>query len=201
MAIETQETIAVSVAEHIKFGCPHCGFRSGSSPISGNGTTIWQCGECNHTSCVLADGLETATIGIGSRGKATHYPKVQAHPRRGTPSHGCPDKQPEGGGEFFRSRGIGLDWCSCFVCGANCDQSRAVPNIAAFVECKEAGERVVAMFARGAHLGYREREPDRVQVKIGACEGHGSNLEKLHELTKAAGGIITAAHIEEASQV
>lgn len=69
-------------------------------------------------------------------------------------------------------------------------------NIAAFVQCKEAGERVVAMFPQGAWLDYRDYEPDRVQVKIGACDKHLPNLQKLYELTRE--GVITNAHINEA---
>lgn len=52
-------------------------------------------------------------------------------------------------------------------------------NIAAFVQCKEAGERVVRMFKKGARLDYRDHEPDRVQVKIGACDTHLPNLVRL----------------------
>ena len=191
MTTETQSVIAVAGSEFIKFGCPHCGYRSGYTLLSGNGSAVWKCGSdaCSKTCGILAEGITKSCIGFGDV-----YPELQAHPRRGIPSHGRPDKRPEGGGEFFRSRGIGRDSCSCFVCGA-----KGVPylsNIAAFVQCKAAGERVVAMFSQGARLDYRKREPDRVQVKIGACDMHITNLEKLDELM--LDGIITQARIAEA---
>ena len=62
-------------------------------------------------------------------------------------------------------------------------------NIAAFVQGKTAGERVVAMFKTGARLDYRDYEPDRVQVKIGACNRHKANLERLDGLT--SDGVLT----------
>jgi hypothetical protein len=115
-------------------------------PISGGGAAIWACGseECGKTCCVLAKGVTKSTIGFGD-----FYPELQEHPRRGIPSHGRPDKKPENEGEFFHSRGIGLDNCTCFVCGTHDRDGKGhtmLNNIAAFVQCKEAGERVVAMF-------------------------------------------------------
>lgn len=61
---------------------------------------------------------------------------------------------------------------------------------------KAAGERVVAMFQRGARLDYREHEPDYVQVKIGACDKHLANLQKLDQL--AGKGIITQEMVHQA---
>ncbi|HLD06116.1 MAG TPA: hypothetical protein VJC16_01100, partial [Candidatus Nanoarchaeia archaeon] len=123
------------------------------------------------------------------------YPDLQPHPRRGIPSHGQPDTRPEGGGELFRSRGISFDNTpGCFVCGGG---PALHNNISAFVQCKAAGERVVALFrGKGARMDYREHEPDRVQVKIGACKGHVPHLQKLQAL--AEDGVITSARIEEA---
>ena len=191
MTTQTVPVIAVSGIEFIEFGCPHCGYRSGTSPISGHGSAVFKCGsaDCGKISCILAQGITKSSIGFGG-----FYPELQAHPRRGIPSHGQPDKRPEGGGEFFRSRGIGMDHCSCFVCGTK--GLVYLSNIAAFVQCKEAGERVVAMFSQGARLDYRAHEPDRVQVKIGACDEHLSNLERLDTLTRD--GIITKARITSA---
>lgn len=190
MSSTAQAVIAVSVAELREFGCPHCGYRSGYTPISGGGTAAWICGsgECGKTSCVLADGATKSTIGFGD-----FYPELQPHPRKGTPSHGQPDKKPDGGGEFFRSRGIGLDTTpGCFVCeGSKCLRN----NIAAYVQNKESGERVVALFSKGARLDYREYEPDHVQVKIGACDSHLPNLERLHSLV--SDGIITKERIAQ----
>ncbi|OGZ29899.1 MAG: hypothetical protein A2562_02160 [Candidatus Nealsonbacteria bacterium RIFOXYD1_FULL_39_11] len=173
-----QTIIAVSVNELNKFGCPHCGYRSGAMPVSGGGSGVWQCGECGKTCCVLAEGVVKSTIGFNGE-----YPELQSHPRRGTPAHGRPDNKPDSGGEFFRSRGIGLDDCSCFVCGTK--GHPMLHNIAAFVQCKEAGERVVTMIGQGAVLDYREYEPDRVQVKVGACDAHYANLEELDRLVSS----------------
>ena len=105
-------------------------------------------------------------------------------------------------GEWFRSRGIGLDRCRCFVCGddrrgeATCGNPFVVHNIAAYVNDKGAGERVVEMFGGGARLDYREHEPNYVQVKVGACDLHLPNLQCLHELCKD--GRITPELITEA---
>ena len=69
-------------------------------------------------------------------------------------------------------------------------------NIAAFVQTKTAGERVIRMFPQGARLDYRPHEPDRVQVKIGACEAHLQNLHQLIAL--ARDGVITTHDVREA---
>ena len=102
---------------------------------------------------MLGKGLLKSAIGFGD-----FYPELQEHPRIGIPSHGRPDKRPEGGGEFFQSRPIGLDRVDCFVCGTGDRDGKGhimLNNIAAYVRCKEAGERVVAMFTKGAWLDYR----------------------------------------------
>ncbi|MDD3101852.1 MAG: hypothetical protein PHE59_01785 [Patescibacteria group bacterium] len=197
MKEKTESVIAVSASEFGKFGCPHCGFRSGSIRIQAGGSAAWKCGdeECGKICCILADGVTESSFGFGEEGYAS---KLQPHPRQGIPSHGRPDKKPESGGEFFRSRGIGLDHCNCFICGTHDRDEKghtALHNIAAFVQCKEAGERIVAMFSKGAKLDYRCLEPDYVQVKIGACDSHLVNLQKLNELTKD--GVITADRIKE----
>ena len=96
------------------------------------------------------------------------------------------DIRPGSGGEFFSSRGIGYDTCACFICGATDRTGEGytfVNNIAAFVRTKEAGQRVVAMFKRGARLDYRAFEPNWIQVKIGACDKHLVNLQLLEVLT------------------
>lgn len=189
---KTSPVIAVSAAELQEFGCPHCGYRSGYTPISGGGAAAWTCGdeECGKTCCVLAEGITKSSIGFGD-----FYPKLQAHPRRGIPSHGRPDKSPEGGGEFFHSRGIGLETTpGCFVCGGNeCLHN----NVAAFVQCKTSGERVVGMFPHGARLDHRDSEPDRVQVKVGACDVHLPNLERLNALV--GDGVISEQKVTQAT--
>jgi len=179
MNSKVQQPIAVTAEETQKWGCPYCGYRSGSSMISYGGASIVDCGECERSFAVLAEGVTKSTIGF-----AGFHPELQEHPRKGTPSHGKPDKRPEDG-EFFSSRGIGLDDCTCFVCGTHDRDGLGhtmLNNISAFVQCKEAGERIVGMIQRGARLDYREHEPDYVQVKIGACDKHLPNLELLNKL-------------------
>lgn len=143
MTDKVQQPIAVSKNDYGDCGCPYCGYRSGYSPISGGGTAIVVCGECERSFAVLAVGVTKSTIGFGE-----FYPELQPHPRKGTLAHGRLDKRPEGGGEFFQSRGIGYDSCTCFVCGTKVRDGRhsMLNNIAAFVQCREAGVRVVAMF-------------------------------------------------------
>lgn len=189
------EIIAVAASEVELYGCPYCGYRSFFSNVSGGGSACCRCGECEKQFVVLAEGVEQSNIGIGGGDSEAVYPKLQPHPRHGTPSHGAPDKKPDNG-EFFNSRGIGLDTTpGCFVCGGDAGLHN---NIAAFVQCKAAGERVVVMFKTGARLDYREHSPDRVQVKIGACKKHAKKLERLETLTAAANGVITAEMVTQA---
>lgn len=189
MSVKAKRPIAVREDSVIKFGCPSCNYRSGYNIFLDGRTTIRVCGDCGTSYAVLAPGTARSSICFeGDR------PKLKRHPRRGIPAHGRSDKRPEGGGEFFASRGIGLDTTpGCFVCGGS-EGLRS--NIAAFVECKRAGERVVAMFSQGARLDCRDLEPDYVQVKVGACPAHLANLEQLNQFVQ--GGIITHAHISEA---
>ncbi|RJQ28064.1 hypothetical protein C4565_04220 [Candidatus Parcubacteria bacterium] len=179
------KVIAISQFALSQWGCPHCGYRSGYMPIQVGGSAMWICGECQKRCAVLADGITRSKIAVGA---PAYYPELQPHPLEGTPKHGRPDKKPVGGGEYFRSRGIGLDETpGCFVCGGS---TKLHSNIAAFVQCKEAGERIVKMFETGARLDYREHEPDRIQVKIGACDKHFRNLEMLHNKTSETGTIV-----------
>lgn len=190
--------IAITIASLNQFGCPYCGYRSGSRSISTSNTTLWICGDCDKLCCALADGVTKSSIGVGNLG----YPKLQKHPREGTPSHGKPDLKPDGGeGEFVHSRGIGLDSVDCFICGTHDRDGQGhtyLHNIAVLVQCKTAGERVVAMFPQGARLDYRESEPDRVQVKIGACNLHLPYLRKLDLFVQD--GIITKNRIATARE-
>lgn len=187
--------VAVSGEEVCEYGCPYCGYQSGYSPISGGGTAIVVCGECARGFAVLAAGVTKSTIGFGDL-----YLECQPHPRKGISKHGKPDKKPEGGGEFFYSRGIGMDSTSCFMCPGSRTTMRE--NIAAFVQCKAAGERVAEMFKNIAHgdvrLDYREYEPDRVQVKLGACADHLACLKELDRLVQESGGIITTNILRQA---
>ena len=184
--------IAIAVAELNKWGCPSCGYRSGTTPIQQAGCAEWVCGECRAPCVILADGVEESVFSFSGGVR----PKLQPHPRAGTPSHGRPDTRPEGGGEFFGSRGLGTDVTpGCFVCGGS---EGYHTNVAGFVQCKEAGERVVAMFGgKGAWLDYRERYPNRIQAKVGACKAHVPNLEKLHASVRED-GILTEERLKAA---
>lgn len=193
---------AVEDGEMLKYGCPSCGYRSGSMRLSMGGAGSWTCGSCRENCLILAPNVDVSPIGLCRPGsEEVFYPTKTPHPRSGVPSHGQKDASPPGGGEYFRSRGVGLDFgVSCFVCGAQRraeDVNDAMNNIAAFVRCKAAGERVVALFRGGsARLDYRDFEPDRVQVKVGACDAHVGNLGRLHALS--ADGIITADRVGQA---
>lgn len=186
--------IAISQDEFNKWGCPHCGYRSVTTPISGQGAACAFCGECRKGFHILAEGISESPF--STAGKA---PKLQEHPRKGIPKHGNPDLRPENGiGEFFRSRGLGFDYkLKCFCCGETAQG--VLHNISGIVQCKDSGERIVEMLGdkkEGVFLDYRERMPDYVQVKIGACEQHKSNLEKLHY--SVDDGIITEEKIKAA---
>ena len=66
------------------------------------------------------------------------------------------------------------------------------PDMAARVNGLQGAKKVEKMFrAEGcrALIDYRDFEPHHVQVKIGACEEHLSNLKILERLTKEAKGI------------
>lgn len=184
----TTNVLAISVSDYRKWGCPTCGFRSSYSAVSFGGAAVAYCTQCNHTFVLLAAGVSESPIKVDNQ-----TPSISPHPRTGTPSHGKPDVAPASGGEFFRSRGIGLAHYACFVCQDNLDRTKLVSNIAAFVVGRKAGERVVEMFGEAAFLDYRESEPDRVQVKIGACKKHKHNLKRLDSLVQD--GIITAEKI------
>lgn len=77
--------LAVTVSEFNDFGCAYCGGIFGTTPISGGGTTQWSCADCGRTTLVVNDGLERSTMGFGSHGGESVYPKVSPHPRRGQP--------------------------------------------------------------------------------------------------------------------
>lgn len=85
--------------------------------------------------------------------------------------------------EIYQPRGLGLNFLTCYMC--NSHESGAQPDLAAFVQSRESGTRIIEMFEQlglDAHLDYRPHEPNWVQVKVGACYEHKPNLEKLQEL-------------------
>lgn len=90
----------------------------------------------------------------------------------------------------FKSRGIGLDVCpGCIICGG---KSGMMDNIAAFVNSKSDGDKILPWFNKSfdcAYLDYREYEPNWIQVKVGACEKHTEALKLLDALTSTHGVI------------
>lgn len=181
MGLKRKTVIAVNQSELHLFGCPSCGYRSGSCHLSFSGCGSWTCGECRFNCTILADGVEKSAIGTSVRRGTIVYPIVSPHPRIGIPARGKKYKRHKDG-EFFWSRGIGMDITpGCLVCGG---ERGLHNNICGFVQNKEAGERVVSMFQSGAWLDFREHEPDRVQVKIGACKQHLENLKKLEKTVR-----------------
>ncbi len=175
------------------WGCPLCGFRSGRTPISQGPFAVWSCGECNKGCVIYCGDLPMPDTYNGSSEWGNSPIKLESHPRAGIPARGRADVRPEGGGEYFYPRGLGKDYCpGCFVCGG---EEGLYNNVAAFVNTREAGERVLALFDnKGVRLDYREHSPDRIQVKLGACEDHINNLEAISHLRK----VITADDIKRA---
>lgn len=190
--------LAVSSEDYNHFGCPHCGFFNG--PVGPHDESTFSCGECKAPLHVLPNGKLKATIGHGIGEDKFFYPILIKHPKEGTPYHTAPDRRPDdGNGEFFNSRPVGYDMVTCFCCKDKNKVNQSMNNIAGFVVCKEAGERVIALFdtyTGGARLDYRPHQPNYVQVKIGACKKHFANLEKLAELV--SDGVITRKKIKEA---
>lgn len=94
---------------------------------------------------------------------------------------------------LFRTRGIGLDVCPCcFVCGATQRAPGAnhyLNNIAAFVASREEGASIVEWFEGKAAMDFREKEPNWIQVKVGACDLHLANLQALDGQTGRYGVI------------
>jgi hypothetical protein len=102
--------------------------------------------------------------------------------------------------EQFSSRGIGQEWnLHCFVTGTPPKGDVDLkPNIAAFVESRQAGERVVAMFNGLARLDYRPHEPNWIQVKVGVLPEHIDALRELDRLTREGGDVISPEIIAQA---
>lgn len=102
----------------------------------------------------------------------------------------------------FVSRGLGADYVpGCFLCeSSEIDSKRMMCNLSGFVESKEDGEEVVKMFSRGAWLDYREREPNWIQVKVGACKEHEGNLSWLSLMTHASHNKICREMVEDAAR-
>ena len=108
------------------------------------------------------------------------------------------DDQKYGESISFKSRGIGLDSCpGCFVCGGG---RRMLNNISAFVKSTRDGRKIVSWFNDGAYLDYRPNEPSWLQVKIGACDKHLPNLEKLNK-SNGCHGVLRAVDVTKATDL
>ena len=83
----------------------------------------------------------------------------------------------------FRSRGIGSESVPCFCCGAGGLNS----NISAFISSEEDGEKINKFFKFPQKLDYRDYEPNRIQFKVGGCQRHLLNLQKLNHLCNWGG--------------
>lgn len=159
-----------------QFGCPNCGCDYVHSNMRVGNQVPVTCGECETNFMLLPDDMDISTLKVGYGDEPAQPARVIKHPRIGIAKHSykAPDVRPEGGGEYWRPRGIGYD-------------------LAGFVPSKEAGERIVAMFHLALSrppktwLDYRPNEPKWIQVKV---QKEDADLEMLYNLTKET-GIIT----------
>lgn len=105
----------------------------------------------------------------------------------------------------FYPRGIGNNSVPCFVCGHGTSwgsetkpaveleldekgyykHGNCQADMACFVSSKEEGELLSKMIPHSI-LDYRDYEPNRIQLKIGACPSHLVNLQLLGRLTGGA---------------
>lgn len=158
-------------------GCPFCGCNYITSHMQGGGCMPGECKECGKSYVVVSDTLDEISIKINGKS-----PMIVDHPREVFKAHdlAIPDNPPkEENAEWFNSRGVGYD-------------------LAGFVKCKAAGERIDAMvqevleIERGEHsdsfLDYRIDEPLWIQYKF---KEHEFDVKMLDKKTKEAGGIIT----------
>lgn len=181
----------ITAEDNEKHGCPYCNFRSSYDSISQGNSHLVTCGECSKGYMIIV-GMVGDESTLKMNGKAEY---AQPHPLSQNLARGKKDERPDDGGEYFGSRGIGLELVDgCAFCD-NPTESY-IPNISGYIRTKAAGERLLEWFKVspalvgkphkriGAYLDYRELSPDYVQFKIGACEEHKPNLELLHDLTR-----------------
>lgn len=195
---EYKEMVAITSDDAQRWGCPECGFDACPSGVRPTSQVITTCPVCNIGFMVMGSEETISSFEIGS-GEGRYRPQLVEHPRKGTLKHGLEDTVPPEGGEYFRSRGLGMESSlCCFVCGAS--SAGYTNNISGFVTSKAGGERVVAMLTErhegAARLDYRDWEPHYIQVKVGACNTHRSNLGALHE--SCTDGTISGQRILEA---
>jgi uncharacterized Fe-S cluster-containing MiaB family protein len=99
-------------------------------------------------------------------------------------------------------RGVGMEWTpGCFICGydklSEKSGTELHANVSAFVSSKKEGKELVTLFGKGTYLDYRPREPNWIQVKVGACKAHKKNLNLL----ESEDGMISESQIREAQKV
>ena len=114
-------------------------------------------------------------ISFGSRGVTVAIEYFNSDIVRYEPK----DKRPEGGGEYWKSRGTSSD------------------DVSGFVESKPAGERLLRMVKYVLEtdepktwLDYREFEPNWIQFKFSAEE---FDVEKLDQMARDNGNVLTEA--------
>lgn len=181
--------IAISFKDFEKYGCPYCGCDSAAGGnMSGGGSSTGICRECRKEFVILADGVTKSRIGFAAGedgdGKTIFkYPELQEHPRKGIGKHEWvqADPRPEGGGEYWSSRGIGYD-------------------LSGFVKSKAAGERLLQMVkdvvgfdSPKSWLDWREYEPEWIQFKFQKEE---FDLEKLDKMARDNNDILTTEILE-----
>lgn len=115
----------------------------------------------------------SGSLGFGNKGVSVRIEYFDSDIVRFDPK----DKRPEGGGEYWESRGA------------------SQYDVSGFVVSKPAGERLLRMVKYiletdepKTFLDYREFEPNWIQFKFSAEE---FNVEKLDQMAKANDNIIT----------
>lgn len=184
--------LAISISDFEEHGCPNCGCDTAmAGRISGGGVTTGTCEECKLCFAIMADRMEKSSMGFGTGRKnpdgtdEVEYPVRIPHPRAAIAKHAYqwPDPRPKGGGEYWKSRGIGYD-------------------LSGFVESRQAGERLLEMVKSvtgkekpDSWLDYRPREPKWIQFKFQPSE---FDLERLDRLSQENNGVLTTAILKQA---
>ena len=115
----------------------------------------------------------TGKLGFGSRGVTVAIEYFNSDIVRYEPK----DKRPEGGGEYWKSRGA-----------SNFDVSGFVASRAAGMRLLRMVRYVLDTDEPKTYLDYREFEPNWIQFKFSAEE---FDVEKLDASSRANGGVIT----------
>lgn len=86
----------------------------------------------------------------------------------------------------FHSRGCGNNWLPCFICGYIPPSGGCQADLAAFINSREDGNRIIMMFDQLGiglvTLDERRAREGRYQIKVGACGEHEPNLLLLSEI-------------------